>query len=201
MDRPPGLRELKKQRTRHTLIRTGLRLFTEQGFAATTVAQIAAAAEVAPATFFTYFPSKEDLVFAQQPERARTMHDTIAARAAGETLPEVLRRALHTLLDSEQWIIESDHDLTRARARLVVSEPALRAAALRRLFDLQDELAGSLSRAFPDLDDVAAHAVIGSVFGATISAAMAVVRRDDDPAEITRAAAKAAEIALANLRS
>jgi AcrR family transcriptional regulator len=35
-----------------------MRLFREQGYEATTIEQIAAAAEVAPSTCFRYFPAK-----------------------------------------------------------------------------------------------------------------------------------------------
>ena len=59
-----GLRERKKARTKAEIQRQALRLFHEQGYAETSVEQIAAAAEVSPSTFFRYYPTKDDVVLA-----------------------------------------------------------------------------------------------------------------------------------------
>ena len=63
MDASPGLRERKKQRTRERIVEASFELFEERGFEGTTIADIAGAADIAPRTFFSYFPSKDDVVF------------------------------------------------------------------------------------------------------------------------------------------
>ena len=63
MESELSLRERKKQRTRQLIADTARAMFVERGFDAVAVAEVARAAEVAEATVFNYFPTKEDLVF------------------------------------------------------------------------------------------------------------------------------------------
>ena len=80
-----GLRERKKQRTREQIVAAAFGLFGERGFQATTVADIAAAADIAPRTFFAYFPSKEAVVFHDFDALFASLQETIEGRPEGET--------------------------------------------------------------------------------------------------------------------
>jgi AcrR family transcriptional regulator len=73
----PQLRELKKERTKEALEKAALRLFKEKGYANTSVAEIAAEAEVSRRTFFRYFRSKEGVVFANADENGRRLSEAI----------------------------------------------------------------------------------------------------------------------------
>ena len=66
-----GLRERKKLKTRVAIRGAAYRLISEQGYEATSVEQIAEAAEVSPSTVFRYFPAKEDAA-ALIPQSRRT---------------------------------------------------------------------------------------------------------------------------------
>ena len=60
----PGLRGRKKARRRDEIIAAARELFAEQGIDGTTMADIAAAAEVSAATVFNYFGSKDGILVA-----------------------------------------------------------------------------------------------------------------------------------------
>jgi AcrR family transcriptional regulator len=77
---PAGLRERKKQRTRELIASTALALFSERGYHATTVADVAAAADVSERTVFGYFATKEDLLFADHLALAQDLASALAER-------------------------------------------------------------------------------------------------------------------------
>jgi AcrR family transcriptional regulator len=127
-DDRPGLRERKKARTRRAIRDHAMRLFTEQGYAATTVEQIAEAAEVSPSTFFRYFPTKEEVVLADD-------IDPVAFESFQNQPPEMtpLAALRATLADVFGNLSEEDWELERHRQVLIASVPELRAAVLLRL--------------------------------------------------------------------
>jgi AcrR family transcriptional regulator len=171
---PEGLRERKKARTREALRDHAFRLFREQGYGATTVEQIAEAAEVAPSTFYRYFPNKEDVALtddldpllfealrAQPPELGQVAAVRAALRQVlDETPPEVLAR-------------------DRERQAVVLATPELRARSLDAAVVMVRMLAAVIAeRAGRPADDVAARALAGAVIGAAIAAFAAWT---DDP--------------------
>jgi AcrR family transcriptional regulator len=95
----PGLRERKKQKTRETIVNVALELFCKQGYEQTTIAEIADAAEISPRTIFAYFPSKEDILFSDIPERHERFAQTLEGRAAGVTALDALREIIAESLD------------------------------------------------------------------------------------------------------
>jgi TetR/AcrR family transcriptional regulator, regulator of mycofactocin system len=110
---PQGLRERKKQRTREQIVEAAMRLFAERGYHATTIADIATAADVAPRTFFAYFPSKEAVVFHNVDRDLDSLANALRDRLPGETAFDALRRWIDAMFD--QWMAEGDEALLRKR--------------------------------------------------------------------------------------
>jgi AcrR family transcriptional regulator len=110
---PEGLRERKKQRTREQIIDAAMRLFAERGYHATTIADIATAADVAPRTFFSYFPSKEAVVFHDADRNLEGLASALRDRLPGETAFDALRRWIDAMFD--EWMSNEDEELLRKR--------------------------------------------------------------------------------------
>src|SRR5882757_5382091 len=167
------LRERKRERTRAAIVKAGMRLFETRGYDGTTVADIAAAAEIATRTFFGYFASKEELLFPDADGRIAAALDAIEKRGPNDRPVDVLLRALGTVMDA-------GHDFAGAkgalRFRLIQTVPAVRGRALQLQLDAQGEIARHLQLAYPDeLDAITAGAVVGAFVGAVTGAVQAMV--------------------------
>lgn len=126
-----SLRERKKERTRATITRVALELFARDGFAATTIADIAEAAEVSPRTISTYFPSKEGIVF----DVYQTAIDRFRNRLEGRSADQPTLMVLRAWLQDEE-LIQLGPDAGLVHSGAEGDFPRLREAAIASDLDL-----------------------------------------------------------------
>jgi AcrR family transcriptional regulator len=117
-----GLRERKKVRTRQTIERVALELFAKQGFQATTLAEIADAAEIAPSTLYAYFPLKEDILFGLNDAVRESAKRRIIDRPKPETLVDALAAWITTEVPA---LVGSDSELMRRRRAIIDEDDSL----------------------------------------------------------------------------
>lgn len=137
---PPGLRQRKRQQTRERLTRVAMALFLERGFEATTLDEIAAAADISRRSFFHYFDSKEDVVFAWHEEITAVLVAAIAARPASESMLTAAENAMTAFARQ----IEPAEAI--AMARLKRDNPALQARDQVKYEQLERALAEALAK-------------------------------------------------------
>ena len=194
------LRERKRDRTRRALIDAAVDLFERRGYEGTTIAEIAEAADIGTRTFFSYFASKEELLFPESDARVRATVVAIAERKPQDRPADVLLRALQEVGAADGKPDDMVDRIAAVRLRLIRTVPAVRGRALQIQLDAQREIAGHLQRAFPaELDEVSAAALVGAFIGA-ISAALQVLLDDPatsaDPDQLRRQLRHATDIAL-----
>jgi AcrR family transcriptional regulator len=187
--RPAGLRERKKERTRQTLASAAMRLFAERGYEATTVADIAAEAEVSTRTFFAYFPSKEDVFFTGTRERLNLVRQAFAGHAAAVPPVSAMRATLDQIMEAASGdLFAPDRDV---RLRLILERPELRARGTQLLFSAHQVLADALRAGIPGLDAYGAAAAAGATIGAMVAVVLHALEHGGSIDEV-RAALSAA---------
>jgi AcrR family transcriptional regulator len=135
-----GLRERKRQQTRERLTRAAMALFLERGFEATTLDDIAAAADISRRSFFHYFASKEDVVFAWHEETTAALIAAVEARPAKESMLTAAENAISAMVRQ----LEPGEAI--AMARLKRDNPALQARDQVKYEKLERALAVALEK-------------------------------------------------------
>lgn len=159
---PMGLRERKKLRTRVAIRKATYRLIAEQGYDATTIEQIAEAAEVSPSTVFRYFATKEDIVLTD--EYDPIMEASLRSRPADEP-PLVSVRLM--MVETLSSFIATENEELRERTRLMVEVPAIRARMTETMSDTAKVLAQVLAdRTGRGADDLRIRVFVAAVLGA-----------------------------------
>ena len=161
-----GLRERKKEATRAVILQVALDLFERDGYDATTVEDIAAAAGVSPRTFFRYFDAKIDLVIERKdPGHGGQLRAFISARPADEhpmiAMREVARLALLASL------AEGGDALLR-QIRVMLATPSLRASALEHFNDHRTEIRDAFAERLGVGSDELAPRVLAAVLPETL---------------------------------
>jgi AcrR family transcriptional regulator len=165
----PGLRERKKAKTRAAIQEHALRLFQEQGYDATTVEQIAEAAEVSPSTFFRYFPTKEDVVLYDDLDPL--VISAFEAQPLDLTPIQAMRGAMLAVFTSlppnemaKQW----------ERGQLILSVPELRMRFWDQVADAIQLLAALVAKRIGrPADDPELFTFAGALAGAMLAAMLA----------------------------
>jgi AcrR family transcriptional regulator len=135
-----GLRERKRRQTRERLTRVAMALFLERGFEATTLDDIASAADISRRSFFHYFASKEDVVFAWQEESTAALIAAVAARPANESMLMAAENAISAM------VRQLEPGEAMAMAQLKRDNPALQARDQVKYEKLERALAEALGK-------------------------------------------------------
>ena len=133
-----GRRERKRRQTTERIQQAAMSLFLERGFEATTVDDIAERADVSKRSFFDYFPSKEDVVFAWQDGFADHLMQAIASRPRQEPAVKAVQFGLVSAL------VSAADERSLAIGELVRRTPALRGRDQLKYAKLESKLTEAL---------------------------------------------------------
>lgn len=190
--RTQGLRERKKARTRAAIRRHALRLFREQGYTATTVEQIADAAEISPSTFFRYFPTKEDVVLQDE-------LDVLTLEAFDAQPPELGPVAAFRAAAAAAFaaLTPEERDRLRETAALSFSVPELRARAVDEFTRTIGVVAEAVARRTGRKpDDFAVRNLAGAMIGVIMAVSLPT-----DPGDLGEDWFQRIDAALAHLEA
>lgn len=167
-----------RQLASREILETALRLFTEQGYDETTIAQIAREAGVSQRTLFRYFGTKEDLLGGDQDRFGQVLTDTISEQPAEAGVWEALRAGVTAVL-----ALHDNREQALERFRLLHNTASLRAGWLEKRLRFQEDLlplitARMNAASTVGTTDPRARAVIATAFACLDAATMTWVDND-----------------------
>lgn len=155
----PGLRERKKAQTREAIVAAAIDLFEQKGYDATTIEEIADAADVSPRTFFRYFDSKVDVVMDNKEEG-----DDLGIRISERPADEGPVVAMCRVMTDELGTMVRENPLFVRQMRVMLGTPSLLAHARDHFNEHEAELTREVAKRLdlPD-DDLRVHVIASAV--------------------------------------
>jgi AcrR family transcriptional regulator len=145
----PGLRQLKKARTRQLIADAAARLFAERGYEQVAVSDVAREAEVSEQTVYNYFSTKDELVTDRDQLVQDELGRLIRARPAGTTPAAAIREFV---LDTVEGIRHFPAEQWRGELGFLAAiSPTVHRIAL----EMSDRQASALAVAIAETDAVA----------------------------------------------
>ncbi|GHE24940.1 TetR family transcriptional regulator [Streptomyces vinaceus] len=171
----PSLWDRSRQAVVASIFDTAMRLFAEQGYEATTIAQIAKEAGISQRSLFRYFGTKEDIVCGEQEELGELLRRTVEAQPAAATPWEALRAGFEVLME-----VHGDPGQLLEITTLIFATPPLRARYTQKRLRWQEMVQPAVTARMPagegPVPQVRAAAVTATVFACVDAATEAWVR-------------------------
>ncbi|MFE0380158.1 TetR/AcrR family transcriptional regulator [Streptomyces inhibens] len=133
----PSLTERRRQETRLEIAETAAALFSDQGYDATTVEDIASAAGISLRTFYRYCAAKEDALTPVLTSGVGLLVDALATRPVDEPLTSAVQAAFDSSASARRL---ADPEQARRLVRIMATVPAIRMRWLAAGRDMQDQL-------------------------------------------------------------
>jgi AcrR family transcriptional regulator len=143
-----GLRERKRREMYRKLTEAGLKLFSEKGFEATTLDDIASTAGIARRTFFNYFSSKEEIILHWQNGLPDALYAEILRRDKTLTPFALVSEALMTMT------IAMSPDVAMLIARVTQSTEQLRLGNQMKFLKMEEAAHAALRVLWPGTESV-----------------------------------------------
>ena len=144
-----GLRERKRRQTLQRITDAGVGLFLKQGYDATTLDDIAAAADISRRTFFYYFKSKDDILLSMQDSMGAAVREQVRTAPTGKTPVAAVRDAL------VQICAQFPPDEMIALDKVMRSSPAVQARKQGSYVQQEQKLMEVMRERWPERSDMA----------------------------------------------